>query len=93
MTLRIFEGNDRQGELVALHGWLSEAEVAEVERVVAAHGLGLRIDLKNLAGTDADGLRALGRLRAAGARLVGASPFIALLLERAKGAGAQRPSK
>jgi hypothetical protein len=87
MTLRIFEENDRLGEIVALHGWLSGAEVAEFERVAATHGQGLRIDLRNLAGTDADGLRALGQLRAAGARLVGASPFIELLLERTVGPG------
>ena len=45
--------------------------------------LPLRIDLENLAGADGAGLQALHRERRRGARLAGASPYIALLLERA----------
>jgi hypothetical protein len=82
MTLRIFEASDAGGDVVALHGWLSAAEVGELERVVSAHGRPLRFDLTQLAGVDADGLRELARWRRRGVRLTGASPFVELMLER-----------
>ena len=82
MTLRIFEASDEAGGVVALHGWLSAAEVGELERVVAAHGRPLRIDLAHLAGVDEDGLRELAGWRRQGVRLTGASPFVELMLER-----------
>lgn len=82
MTLRIFE-NAVEGEaVIALHGWLSSAEVAEVERLAAESSRPLRIELGQLAGVDEDGLRVLRRLRGGGARLTGASPYVELLLER-----------
>jgi anti-anti-sigma regulatory factor len=93
MTLRIFEDSDRHGPIVALHGRLGGDTVAEFEKVAAAHGQGLRVDLSHLTGTDADGLQALVRIRAAGARLVGASPFTELLLERTVDAGATGAGK
>ena len=87
MTLRIFE-EPREGEdIVSLHGWLSVAEVPELEKTAAAHADRLRIDLAQLAGIDADGLQALVRLRAGGARLTGASPFVELLLRHAGSRG------
>jgi anti-anti-sigma regulatory factor len=82
MTLRIVEETDEHGTVVVLHGWLSAAEVDELERVVAGAGPSLRIDLAQLAGVDAAGLRTLRRLRGCCARFTGASPYIELLLER-----------
>lgn len=88
MTLRIFEESREHEDVVALHGWLSAVEVAELERVASAQGRPLRIDLAQLAGVDADGLRALARLRERGALLSGASPFVELMLERLASPGA-----
>jgi anti-anti-sigma regulatory factor len=51
-------------------------------KIVAGKAGVVRIDLAQLAGVDAAGLRALRRLRGGGARLTGASPFVQLLLER-----------
>jgi anti-anti-sigma regulatory factor len=82
MTLRIVEEANAQGDVVALHGWLSAAEVEELGKVVAAKGPCLRIDLEQLAGVDAAGLQTLRRLQEKGARLTGASPYIELLLQR-----------
>jgi anti-anti-sigma regulatory factor len=82
MTLRIFEEASEGVAVIALHGWLSAAEVDEVAKVVAGKGPSLRIDLAQLAGVDAVGLRALRRLRGGGARLTGASPYVEMLLER-----------
>ncbi len=85
MTLRIFaEAQDRRA-VISLHGWLSAAEVSEVERVADEAQAPVTIDLAQLVGVDADGLQALRRQQERGARLVGASPFVELLLERTPG--------
>ncbi len=87
MTLRIFaEAQDRRA-VISLHGWLSVAEVSELERVAAEAQSPVTIDLAQLVGVDADGLQALRRQQERGARLVGASPFVELLLKQAAGRG------
>ncbi len=85
MTLRIFEGADEREAVIELHGWLSAAELDELAKLVAGKSPCLRIDLAQLAGVDAAGLRALRRLRGGGARFTGASPYVELLLERSAG--------
>lgn len=82
MTLRIFEEPDEHEAVIALHGWLSAAELDELAKVAARKGARVRIDLAQLAGVDAAGLQALKRLRKGGARLTGASRYIELLMER-----------
>jgi hypothetical protein len=82
MTLRIIEEEHPEGVILALHGWLSAAEVGEVERLAAEARRPVTIDLVHVVGVDADGLRALRRLRGGGVRLTGASHFVELLLER-----------
>ena len=80
MTLQIV-GRMVEGEaVVELHGWLSDLEIDEFRGECALHPPPLRIDLKNLAGASADGILALKELRASGAQLVGASPYVELLL-------------
>jgi hypothetical protein len=90
MTLRIFEqateGKGGKG-VIALHGWLSAAEVSELEGLAAAHSGAVTIDLTHLAGVDAEGIKSLRRLQDRGARVAGATPFVALLLERASQSG------
>ena len=71
MTLRIVEESAASEPVIALHGWLSAAEVVELERAAAAAGRPPRIELGQLAGIDAEG-----------ALLTGATPYIALLIER-----------
>jgi hypothetical protein len=82
MTLRIFQEETESEMIIALHGRLSSAEVEEVVRLAEARGKPLRIDLGSLVGADAPGLRTLRKLQGGGARLSGASPFVALMLER-----------
>jgi hypothetical protein len=91
MTLRIFQEAKEHEVVIALHGWLSAAEVPEVERLAVGAERPLRIDLAQLAGVDAEGLRLLRRLRDGGARVTGASPFIELRLERAVVADTGKP--
>ena len=80
MTLRIFVEAQSDGGVVALHGWLSAAEVGEVDKAVAELGPSPRVDLTHLAGVDAEGLKALKRLKEKGTSLTGATQYIALRL-------------
>jgi hypothetical protein len=93
MTLRIDLLAAEGASTIALHGWLSAAEVAEFERTVAEAGLPLRIDLSQLAGADAEGRLSLCRQERRGASLTGASPYIGLLLERSAGGAEGEPEK
>jgi hypothetical protein len=80
VTLQIVCRMAENEGVIELHGWLSGPEVAEFEGACASHPHPLRIDLENLAGASANGILALKDQRARGARLTGASPYIALLL-------------
>ena len=84
MTLRIVRSEAGGEAVIALHGWLRDAEVGVFETTSSAIPLPLHIDLENLAGADGAGLQALHRERRRGAQLASASPYIALLLERAE---------
>ena len=76
---------------VALHGWLNEEVLQEFEHACEPLGTRLWLDLSQLVGADEAGLRALGRRAAAGIRLVGASPYIQLLLKSQAAADAVMP--
>lgn len=93
MTLRIDLLAGTSPATIALHGWLSAAEVAEFERTAAEAGLPLRIDLAQLAGADAEGRRSLCRQERRGACLIGASPYIGMLLERSAAGAEGDPEK
>ena len=67
--------------------------VALPQRVCDSVGDPLRMDLSNLAGTDAAGLAVLQSRIAAGAQVVGASPYIRLLLDSAPVLPRTRKSK
>jgi len=83
MTVRIDTAAGEGQPTIALHGWLSVAEVPEFERLVAEAGLPVRIDLTELVEADVEGRRSLLRQQERGAHLVGASPYLRLLLDRA----------
>ena len=83
MTLRIDVVAAGGAPTIVLSGWLSKAEVAEFERTVAETGLPLRIDLGQLVQADAEGRQSLCRQKRSGAVLVGASPYVGLLLDSA----------
>jgi hypothetical protein len=79
-----------QGELrIQLHGRLSGPPIAELQAVCASPSLPLHIDLENVSGASAEGILALKELRASGASLSGASPYIELLLS-SRPAGGER---
>jgi len=80
VTLYIACESDSGVRVVHLEGWLEGEAVAELERVVSGDSGSLRLDLSELRSADPAGLDALRALRPAGASLVGASPYIRLLL-------------
>lgn len=90
MTLQIVSRTAAGESVVELHGWLSGPEIAEFQAACGAEPLPLRIELENLAGASADGILALKEQRSRGARLVGASPYIDLLLRSQKGEGGKK---
>jgi hypothetical protein len=81
MTLRIVCVRVAGEARVELHGRLSGLEVAEFKSACAAHAQPARIDLTHLLGASAEGVHALREQRAHGAHLIGASPYIELLLD------------
>jgi hypothetical protein len=93
MTLRIDVRAGSGAGTISLHGWLSVAEVGELERAVDEAGLPLRVDLAQLAGADAEGRRCLCRLERRGVGLTGASPYIGLLLARSAGGSEDEPKQ
>jgi hypothetical protein len=80
VTLHIALGQESGIQLIRLAGWLEGEAVAELERVVSGRAEPLRLDLAELRSADPAGLTVLRALRARGAGLVGASPYIRLLL-------------
>ena len=93
MTLRIFVETQSAGRVVALHGWLSAAEVEAVDKALTELGPSSRVDLAHLTGIDPVGLEALRRLKESGTPIEGASSYMSLLLEPRVVAGRGEPEK
>ena len=85
MALRIVRRIVGSGRFLASHGWLNRTAVAEFEKACASGAEPLCLDLNQLVGADAEGVIALKEQRAKGARVLGASPFVQLLLDRPPG--------
>jgi len=80
MSLYISSTLDSGISMLRIEGWLEGETVAELERVVNGSSGPLWLDLSELRSADTAGLAALRAMRAAGASIVGASPYIKLLL-------------
>ena len=80
MTLYIACASELGTRVLRLEGWLDRESVAELERVINGGSGPLRLDLTELRAADTAGLDSLRALSAAGASIVGASPYIRLLL-------------
>ena len=80
MTLQIVCRTNEKERVIELHGWLGKPEVVELHKVCASASPPVCLDLTNLTSASADGILALKEERARGARLAGASPYVALLL-------------
>ena len=93
MTLRIDLAVDADPATMVLQGRLSVAEVAVFEKTATEAGLPLCLDLRQLLGADAEGLRALRRQRRHGVSFTGVSPYMELLLESTAGEADGEPEK
>jgi hypothetical protein len=80
VTLRMALGEESGIQVIRLAGWLEGEAVAELERVASGCADPIRIDLTELRSADPAGLTVLRALQGRGGRLVGASPYIRLLL-------------
>jgi ABC-type transporter Mla MlaB component len=80
MTIYISCSSDSGTRIVRIEGWLEGEAVAELARVIEGGSRALRLDLSELRSADKAGLAALRAHRAAGGSIVGASPYIKLLL-------------
>ena len=80
VTLYIGCDSDSGTRVLRLEGWLEGESIAELERVLNGGAGPLRLDLTELRSADSAGVDALRALSAAGASIVGATPYISLLL-------------
>jgi len=84
MTLRIMTTGSNLRATIKIDGRLTGEEGPELRRVCAGASGRPVIDLTDLQSADREGVRVLRALRAKGADLVGASPYIQLLLDRGR---------
>jgi len=80
VTLRITIDQESGIQIVRLAGWLETENLTELERVVGDTSGPFRLDLTELRSADRVGTTLLRALHAKGVSLVGASPFIRVLL-------------
>jgi hypothetical protein len=78
MDIRISSHRAGAAYVVKVDGALTAGGLPELERTAAGLDVPLTVDLSDLRAADEEGIQALRRLRAAGAELVGASPYMAL---------------
>ena len=84
MTLKVGVLDDAGARTVALHGRLDVESLAAFAGVAAGLAPGARCDLTELRSADDVGVVVLAHLRERGVALVGASPYLELLLEHAR---------
>ena len=84
MTLKVGVVDDAGPRTVALHGRLDVESLAAFAVVAAGLVPGTRCDLTELKSADDVGVVVLAHLRERGVELVGASPYLELLLEHAR---------
>lgn len=85
VPLRISKVSEGRAVVLHLAGRLAGDGVPELEKAGEGAGGHLRLDMSELRGVDGEGLDLLRRLVAAGAELVGVSPYLVLLLDAASG--------
>ena len=84
MLLRITQQHEGALTVIAIDGHLARDGMAELERLCQGVTAPLALDLTYLQRVDAEAIALLNALADAGAQLRGASPYIALLLDRSR---------
>ncbi len=80
MKLRLVVNDEGPTKTVEVHGELTGADLCELDRVCRP-STGLTIELSNLRHLDNVAAVRLREFSVSGAKLVGASPFISMLIE------------
>jgi hypothetical protein len=80
MAFRITRVPGDDGDLVRIAGRLASEGLGELQQVLDGANLPLSIDLGELQSADSAALSLLQRLESDGVRLVGASPYLRMLL-------------
>ena len=93
MALRVTVATTDDATTVQVDGRLSARDVGELGRVVRGVEGRVILDLSNLQSADDTGVATLRTLAGQGAQLVGASPYIALLLHGEDMRSAPRSSR
>jgi hypothetical protein len=83
VTLKVGAIDDAGPRTVALHGRLDVESLAAFAGIAAGLPPGARCDLTELKSADDVGVVVLSQLRDRGVELVGASPYLELLLQHA----------
>jgi hypothetical protein len=84
VTLKVGVIGDATAGTVALHGRLDVESLAAFAGIAAALSPGARCDLTELKSADEVAVVVLAHLRDRGVELVGASPYLELLLQHAR---------
>lgn len=92
MDMRLTVLHEGDTDVVRVDGRLSAGSVEELTRLLRSLTRPIVVDLANLLSADDAGVAVLRTLAEQGARLVGASPYVALLLDREK-RGPGRPPR
>jgi hypothetical protein len=80
MNLRLEVIREGVVSTIKIDGVLSKEGIAEFAATVRACGASPQLNLTDLRSADEEGIQAIRALREAGAKIVGASPYIALRL-------------
>ena len=81
MTIFIGVTTQSEGSVVSVDGWLQGDEADELLRVVGSAAPPVVLDLTDLRSADKHGVTAIRQLAEDGVEVIGASDYLALLLE------------
>ncbi len=81
MTFRIITVPSQNKTTIHVEGRLAGEGAADLQKEVQGAAAPIHLDLSDLQSADVEGVRALRSLSAKGVKLVGASPYIRLLLD------------
>ena len=81
--IRITSSEEGSNKVVRIAGRIEEQHLAELQRLCSASGRTVAIDLSDLQSADSAGIQWLHYASRQGTAIVGASPYITLLIDRA----------
>jgi hypothetical protein len=80
VQVRITLSQEARGLVIRVDGWLADAGVAELQRILMSTSGALLLQLRDLRGADAGGVALLRDVARTGAPLEGLSPYLQILV-------------